>query len=60
MVRRHGYVVSVWNSSFRTVGRVLLNVGWGAFFFKLFMVWSLVAVFSGLFLQECCLEALWA
>lgn len=30
------------------------------FFFKLFVVWSLVAVFSGLFLQECCLEALWA
>lgn len=32
MVGRHGYVVSVWNSSFRALGRVLLNVGWGACF----------------------------
>lgn len=32
MVGRHGYVVSVWNSLFRALGRVLLNVGWGACF----------------------------
>ena len=59
MVGCHGCVVSVWNSSFRALGRVLLNMGWSEYF-KLFMVWSLVAIFSGLFLQECCLEALWS
>lgn len=54
----HGGVVSVWNSSFRALGRALLNMGWSECF-KFFMVWSLVAIFSGLFLQECFLEALW-
>lgn len=49
MVGCHGGVVSVWNSSFRALGRVLLNMGWSECF-KFFMVWSLVAIFSGLFL----------
>ena len=59
MVGCHGCVVNVWNSSFRALVRVLLNMGWYECF-NLFMVWSLVDIFSGLFLQECCLEALWS
>lgn len=40
MVGCHGGVVSVWNSSFRALGRALLNMGWSECLS--FMVWSLV------------------
>lgn len=53
LVGCHGYVVRVWNSSFRALGRGLLNWGWAGYLFSGF----LVGFFKGIYGLVSCFAA---